>query len=70
MKYINFSDLTFFFIFISQIYAYGFHCAEHVILKRGQHCSVITVGANKLIRLKDLKIINPCMYTIFKLIIY
>eukprot|EP00833_Pecoramyces_ruminatium_P015347 jgi/Orpsp1_1/1189379/evm.model.d7180000071559.1 len=59
MKLFNFSAFIILCIYITQICAVGFHCAQHVILKKGETCSLITTGSKKLIRSKDLKIINP-----------
>jgi len=68
MKLFNFSVLAGLFICVTQIYAIGFHCAKHVIFKNGQTCDLITYGPKKLLRPKDINVLNPCKY--MKIITY
>jgi len=58
MKLFNFTVLAVFFICIAQIYAKGFHCAEHVVLKKGEKCNKLF----KITRAKDVYVLNPCKY--------
>ncbi|ORX51457.1 hypothetical protein BCR36DRAFT_583000 [Piromyces finnis] len=55
MKLFNLSALVVFFICVAHTFAAGIHCAEHVVLKKGQSCSSLT----KLARTKDIYFMNP-----------